>query len=574
MKRFLIPTMLCLLTMHVFAQQAVVNKQHHFPKTVAAGNYSGITWLGGNRYAVVNDKARTAGFHLMTITTDPATGNIKDVRADAFMTNQQPNRDEEGICYFPQNNTVFVSGEADGHIIEYQLDGQLTGRKLSIPSIFNVTHGNRGFEALTYNATTHRFWTTTENTLKADGEKPTITRKIPNLLRFQSFNDDLQPCEQYYYLTDTTDVKGTEGKNTLGVSGLAALDDGQLVVLEREVHRTPNEIGSYVHVKLYVVNPSMQRAGDLLQKQLITEFRTKMNITDRSFANYEGICVGPKLNDGRSLLMLVSDSQDQYRGFLKDWFRTVAVGDLHFRPQPNTTTDLSALLKTINNIGDNTKLKTPSFLSHEELPNTLRFLAEPPKPGEDAFENDQYYYKWGKEQRETPRGSQAAIDETQWTSRAFSPSVGFVIGPSETPEIFKLVEGARKDANATNKIAKNYFRRTRPFVYYQEPSLVSEDDRKEETTYSYPSGHSARGWVYAFTLALVVPDSTETLIARAQEYALNRVICGRHYKSDVDASLIEATAIMSRLMSNAAFLEQLDKARKEYARMREKANEN
>ena len=574
MKRFLIPTMLCLLTMHVFAQQAVVNKQHHFPKTVPAGNYSGITWLGGNRYAVVNDKARTAGFHLMTITTDPATGNIKDVRADAFMTNQQPNRDEEGICYFPQNNTVFVSGEADGHIIEYQLDGQLTGRKMNIPSIFNVTHGNRGFEALTYNATTHRFWTTTENTLKADGEKPTITRRIPNLLRFQSFNDDLQPCEQYYYLTDTTDVKGTEGKNTLGVSGLAALDDGQLVVLEREVHRTPNEIGSYAHVKLYVVNPSMQRAGDLLQKQLITEFRTKMNITDRSFANYEGICVGPKLKDGRTLLMLVSDSQDQYRGYLKDWFRTVAVGDLHFRPQPNTTTDLSALLKTINNIGDKTKLKTPSFLSHEELPNTLRFLAEPPKPGEDAFENDQYYYKWGKEQRETPRGSQAAIDETQWTSRAFSPSVGFVISPSETPEIFKLVEGARKDANATNKIAKNYFRRTRPFVYYQEPSLVSEDDKKEETTYSYPSGHSARGWVYAFTLALVVPDSTETLIARAQEYALNRVICGRHYKSDVDASLIEATAIMSRLMSNAAFLEQLDKARKEYARMREKANEN
>ena len=134
--------------------------------------------------------------------------------------------------------------------------------------------------------------------------------------------------------------------------------------------------------------------------------------------------------------------------------------------------------------------------------------------------------------------------------------------------------GGNAGANATNKIAKNYFRRTRPFVYYQEPSLVSEDDKKEETTYSYPSGHSARGWVYAFTLALVVPDSTETLIARAQEYALNRVICGRHYKSDVDASLIEATAIMSRLMSNAAFLEQLDKARKEYARMREKANEN
>ncbi len=340
MKRFLIPTLLCLLSMNTFAQQAVVNKQHHFPKTVPAGNYSGITWLGGDRYAVVNDKARTAGFHLMTITTDPATGNIKDVRADAFVTNQQPNRDEEGICYFPQNNTLFISGEADGNIIEYQLDGQLTGRKMNIPSVFHVAHDNRGFEALTYNATTHRFWTTTENTLKADGEMPNISRRIPNLLRFQSFNDDLQPCEQYWYVTDTSDVKSTKGKNTIGVSGLAALDDGQLIVLEREVYKRPKNIGSYAHVKLYVVNPAMQRAGELLQKQLITEFRTKINVTNRSFANYEGICVGPKLNDGRQLLMLVADSQDQYRGYLKDWFRTVVVGDLHFLPQPSTTTNL------------------------------------------------------------------------------------------------------------------------------------------------------------------------------------------------------------------------------------------
>ncbi len=47
MKRILIPTLLCLLSMYVSAQQAVVNNQHHFPKTVPAGNYSGITWLGG-----------------------------------------------------------------------------------------------------------------------------------------------------------------------------------------------------------------------------------------------------------------------------------------------------------------------------------------------------------------------------------------------------------------------------------------------------------------------------------------------------------------------------------------------
>jgi hypothetical protein len=341
MKRSLLPLLFLLFFMQVMAQQAVLNKQRHFSKTVPPGNYSGITWLGEDRYAVVNDKGRTSGFHLMTLQTDPATGAILEARADTFVTDHQPNRDEEGICYVPQNGTVFVSGEADGRIKEYRLDGQPTGRQLNIPAVFQSAYDNRGFEALTYDAATHRFWTTSENTLKNDGEKPSFERRIPNLLRLQSFGDDLQPREQYWYLTDSSEVKATEGKSVLGVSGLAVLDDGHVVVLEREVYRTANNIGSYVHVKLYVVRPALQQAGDLLQKQLLIEFRTKMNITDRSFANYEGLCVGPRLQDGRQLLVLIADSQDQFRGLLKDWFRTVAVAPLDFRPQRQSAADLS-----------------------------------------------------------------------------------------------------------------------------------------------------------------------------------------------------------------------------------------
>ena len=568
MKKVIFPTLMLLLSMPVLAQPVVVNKQRHFPKTVVAGNYSGIAWLGGDRYAVVDDKSRTSGFRLMNIVTDAQTGDIKDARADSLLTSGNPNRDEEGICYVPQSNTVFVSGENDQQIIEYTLNGQLTGRRLNIPAIFKNAYENRGFEALTYNAATHRFWTTTENSLALDGEKDDITKKVPSLLRLQSFGDDLQPCEQYWYLSDSSDVKGTEGKDVIGVSGLAALDDGQIIVLEREVVITKKYIGSYVHVKLYVVRPAMQKPGDLLQKQLLTEFRTKINVTDRSFANYEAICVGPQLSDGRLLLMLLADSQNQYRGYLKDWFRTVAFVNPDFRPQPNTPADLARLIKLINSKGEGPKVTTTPFLSSKEQPDPTRFLPEPPQPGSGPFENDTYYYHYGKEQRQTSRGTQAAIDEVQWTSKAFCEAVGFVIDPQITPEIFKLAEGARKDARAVNRTAKNHFRRTRPYVHFGEPSISPESDEAYKNSYSYPSGHSVRGWVYALTLALVVPDSTEALIARAQEYAINRVICGRHYKSDIDASLVEATAVMSRLLSNAAFLEQLEKARKEYARLR------
>lgn len=323
MRKIWMTWMLMPLTM--MAQQATLLQQKAFPKTVSAGNYSGITWMGGSRYAVANDKSPTAGFYLMTIVTDSISGELLTVSEDSFLTSGLPNRDEEGICYVPQTQTIFVSGEADQEILEYNLLGQLTGRKLNIPEVFKTAYSNGGFEALTYQAATHRFWTTTEFTLKADGEKPTIDRKISNCLRLQSFGDDLQPKEQYWYESDSATTKKHKGRSILGVSGLAALDDGRIVVLEREMFFPKKQIGSYSFVKLYLVDPSLQKPGQMLRKTLLTEFRTKVNLTRRNFANYEGICVGPKLSNGRQLLLLVSDSQNQYRGVIKDWFRTVVL---------------------------------------------------------------------------------------------------------------------------------------------------------------------------------------------------------------------------------------------------------
>lgn len=568
MKKGMFLVMLLAMVLQTSGQQVALNKQRQFSRTVPAGNYSGIAWLGGDRYAVVDDKSPTAGFHLMTISTDAAKGTIKSVRDEGFMTSGQPNRDEEGVCYVPQTNTLFVCGEGDGQIVEYGMDGRLTGRRLAVPSVFDAAYDGSGFEALTYNAKTHRFWTTTENTIKIDGEKPDISRKLPNVLRFQSFDDDLQPAAQYWYMTDTSAVVGTEGKSTLGVSGMAALDNGNLIVLEREVRQTSNNIGSYVQVKLYVVNPSLQQPGDLLQKQLLTEFRTSINLTRRSFANYEGICVGPRLADGRQVLLLVADSQNQYKGVLNDWFKTIVIPDVQFIPTPSAPANISAFLApAIESYGKGGK-KKESFLSPQELPDHLRYLPAPPEPGTFAFQNDVNYHEWGKSQRLTPRAYQAALDEVQSTANSFCGAAGFVIGPDECPEIFRLTEGAYRDAGAANRKAKDYYHRTRPFVRFNESSLVSDHDASNAKTYSYPSGHSVRGWVYALTLALVVPDSTEALIRRAQEFALNRVVCGRHWKSDTEASLIEATAVMSRLLSNKDFQEQLAKAREEYARIR------
>ena len=321
MRKILLVLLLAPLTM--MAQHATVLKQRAFPKTVSAGNYSGITWMGGSQYAVANDKSPTTGFYKMSIITDSITGELLSVRLDTFLTCGQPTRDEEGICYMPQNQTIFVSGEKDQEILEFNLQGQLTGRRLNIPEVFKTAYSNRGFEALTYQQKTHRFWTTSESTLQADGDKPTIDKKIKNRLRLQSFGDDLQPKEQYWYVTDSAIVKKRKGTSIIGVGGLAALEDGRIVVLEREMYFPKKQIGSYCLVKLYIVDPGKHQPGEQLNKTLLTTFRTRFNLTRRNFANYEGICVGPKLSDGRQLLILICDSQNQYKGVMKDWFKTV-----------------------------------------------------------------------------------------------------------------------------------------------------------------------------------------------------------------------------------------------------------
>ncbi len=528
-------------TLRVAAQAVSVNPQHHFPKTVPPGNYSGITWLGGERYAVADDKSPTAGFRLMTITLDSLSGAVTSVVADSFMTAGQPNRDEEGICFVPYMNTVFVSGEADGKIVEYDLKGMPTGRRLAVPAVFATARKNGGFEALTYGTVSHRFWTTSENTLVADGPVPTIANKVSNRLRLQSFADDLLPRQQYWYVTDSSEVAGTSGSSFLGVCGLAALDDGRLVVLEREARNTTNYIGSFVHIKLYIVDPARHRQGDMLQKQLLAEFRTTFSVTSRSFANYEGICAGPRLKDGRQVLLLVADSQNQYKGFLHDWFRTVVIDVPTAEP-------------------------AVPFLTDAEVLDAVGFLPEPPAPGSSEFQSDAYYYQWGKEQRaDSAVARMAAADEVWPLADVFSEALGMEISAAGTPEIFRLMEGVRMDARRLNNAAKRHYKRMRPHEYYREPSLVNTADGWYLGSYSYPSGHSIRGWVSALTLSMLAPEAAERLMARGRQFAINRVICGRHWKSDTDAALMEASALMTRLTANDAFRRQLEKAKAEYA---------
>ena len=319
------------------AQTTVVKdcRQVSFGKSVPAGNYSGITHLRGNEYAVVSDKSANDGFFIFEIDVDSVSGDITDVRNKGFRGDSLRAGDCEGIAFRPSTMTLFVSREADSEILEYSEDGKLTGNRLEIPAVYKAGMGNYGFEALAYDEERHAFWTMNESTLKCDGAKATSQNGVKNILRLQSFGDDLRPLEQFAYAMDAPTAHSKADEYAMGVSEIAALGDGRLLVLEREFFFFFLKIGAFVQCKLYEIKPDNAlalRQGEviadttkILPKRLVHSFKTSLGLFKRSIANYEGMCLGPTLADGSRVLILVSDSQDQYKGVLKDWFKSLVI---------------------------------------------------------------------------------------------------------------------------------------------------------------------------------------------------------------------------------------------------------
>ena len=297
MRRIIIIAALIVVPLFVFAQ-----RQQHFRKQLPAGNYSGICAIGNDCFALVDDKAPTDGFRLVRILFDADGQRISTLEDLGYHSSGLPNRDMEGICYRPSTNTLFISGEADNEVYEYTLDAQRTGRRLAMPDNIKRASHNYGLEALTYDAVNHLFYTTTERPLPGD-----------SLIRLLAFGDDLQLKREYLYQPD----QPLSPKHIYGVSEVCALSDGRLLVMERQIRVPRLKIGASTLTRIYEVTPG---SDEHLQKQLVTEFRTRLSITSRKFANFEGLCqVSP------SLLLLIADSQNQYKGVLRDWFRLITI---------------------------------------------------------------------------------------------------------------------------------------------------------------------------------------------------------------------------------------------------------
>ena len=361
------------------------NSQKAFPKTVVAGNYSGIAHLHDDIYAVVSDKSDSALYFNFRIQVNPKTGELEQVenlgfteRTDGTLNDGKPWQglekgfDHEAIVKV-SDSTLVIASEGYCRLKEYPIlpisaDTAKVGYRQNLwesrwPS--SDFYPNYNFESLAFDSVHQYLWTIPESTLRKDGQSATPQNGLANQLRLmrlnwgkmkenrnkEAYNEQVSNKEEYseqvsskkdsrYMMTYAyqMDQPSTHKKAdiyVMGVSELCTLPDGQLLVLEREAFIPKIKIGAFCKCKLYLINPlnseefSMKEkfSSDtpFLKKNLLVEWKTGLSLSKRSFANYEGMCLGPKLEDGSQVVILLSDSQDQYAGVLKDWFKTIVI---------------------------------------------------------------------------------------------------------------------------------------------------------------------------------------------------------------------------------------------------------
>jgi hypothetical protein len=160
---------------------------------------------------------------------------------------------------------------------------------------------------------------------------------------------------------------------------------------------------------------------------------------------------------------------------------------------------------------------------------------------------------------------QAHDDAINENPAIFNAAIGADL--KQLPATWELLEIVHQEANVAANLAKNHFQRMRPYsADLTIPFCEGKADPAKPAYRSYPSGHATLGYSVGVTLARLMPAKAGAILARAQDYALSREVCGAHYASDTQASEVIGTLAATLLLSDPRLADKVAAAKAELAR--------
>lgn len=144
----------------------------------------------------------------------------------------------------------------------------------------------------------------------------------------------------------------------------------------------------------------------------------------------------------------------------------------------------------------------------------------------------------------------AQADEAERDIFVFKSVLGEGFNAPALPLTAALSADVEEDETADAEPIKRPFHRVRPYNFDKSLHPVCHTTDKDN---SYPSGHAMTGYLQALVLASMLPEKKDAIFARAADYAHNRLVCGVHYPSDVEAGKTIAYALFAVMADEPHF---------------------
>jgi acid phosphatase (class A) len=207
------------------------------------------------------------------------------------------------------------------------------------------------------------------------------------------------------------------------------------------------------------------------------------------------------------------------------------------------------------------KSVTLQVLSPQDI-EPLRLLAPPPPHGSSGEAAELKELHDLQDHRTPERLAQAQWDQDHQNWTLYVATLGPVFDLAQLPATARVLTVVQQDNTIAVGQAKTAFKRMRPWAAdatIHGCTIKSSDDPMS----SYPSGHADVGYALGVTLAYLMPDKAQAILARASDYAYSRMVCGMHFHSDTVAGQVLATALTVQMLHSPELRSDLEAARAE-----------
>jgi acid phosphatase (class A) len=190
-------------------------------------------------------------------------------------------------------------------------------------------------------------------------------------------------------------------------------------------------------------------------------------------------------------------------------------------------------------------------------PDGVELLPPPPVPGSAEQDADMATARSVFHAR-TEAERKRAIMDSGLSFSLFAAAIGPDFDLEKLPKTKAMLENVKKDVQDPINQSKNYYQRKRPYQLDESLELG-----QPEPSFSYPSGHSTRGTVYAMLIAELFPEKKEPILTIGRDIGWDRVLIGKHFPTDIYAGRVLARAIVREMKKSPAFQHDFAEAKAE-----------